>query len=90
MRIVRVVLVADEMFLIPVISIQPTAPGSNPQHTALVYDQMSNPIVTQAVGVLRVIAIHFDAGAVIPVQSTSRAYPYKSVFILSNSQCLII
>jgi hypothetical protein len=61
-RIVRGVLVLDESVFFAVISIEAAASGANPQVAALVYGQSPDKIVTQAVGIVRVVAVHFYAG----------------------------
>jgi hypothetical protein len=89
-KIVRVVLVPDESILFQVILIETAAPGPKPQYAALVCDQSSDNIMPQAVGIVRIVAVHFYAGAVIPGQSVQCGKPHKAVVILGNAPYLNI
>ena len=50
------------------IPFESASPGANPGCAASVDEQISSHIVTQAVGIVRIVAVNFYAGTVIVVQ----------------------
>jgi hypothetical protein len=73
-RIIGVMPVKSKLFCFGIKSIE-TALRSDSEYTCAVLNKREDDIVTQAVGIVRVVAIDFYAGIVIAVQSVQCANP---------------
>jgi hypothetical protein len=66
-------------------AIESSAKRANPQHTRLVFIDGPDIIVTQAIGIIRVVPIHFKTVPIIFIQPISGAKPKEASAILKDT-----
>ncbi len=79
-----------ELIQIWVISIKATAQSTNPERTKMVFMNCPNPIIAQAVGIIRVVPVSREVLAIVFIQAILCPKPHESVAVLKNGKRTIL
>jgi hypothetical protein len=66
-------------------SVEPATVRSNPEPLLPVFNQCRDLIVSQSIGILRIVFVHFEAGSIVSTQAIPRAEPHEPSAVLQNA-----